>query len=301
MTAGERSVPLTAFIVGMVGIALFSVMDAVMKGLVLAIGTYATLFWRSLVSVSISSALYLPRRVGWPDKATLKLHLGRGALTTIMGVLFFWGLGHVPLAQAIALAFIAPLIAIYLAAAILHEPVGRRTVAASLVAFAGVLLIFAGQARADLGREAAIGSLAILASAVCYAVNIIMMRRQSLAAGPVEIGFFQNGTVVVLMLAALPVIGTALPTATTWPMIVLAAVLSTGSLMILSWAYARARASYLATTEYTSFLWAALFGWLFFRETVSFYTMAGAALIVAGCILAARTPQEADPSLEVAA
>ena len=301
MTAGGRSIPLTAFLVGMVGIALFSVMDAVMKGLVLAIGTYATLFWRSLVSVSLSSALYLPRRDGWPSRPTLKLHLGRGVLTTIMGVLFFWGLGRVPLAQAIALAFIAPLIAIYLAAAVLHEQVGKRTVAASLVAFAGVVMIFAGQARADLGREAMIGSLAILLSAVCYAVNIIMMRRQSLAAGPVEIGFFQNGTVAVLMLAAWPLIGMQVPDAANWLWIVVAAALSTGSLMILSWAYARAEASYLATTEYTSFLWAALFGWIFFREPVSLFTLAGAAMIVAGCILAARTPQEADPSLEVAA
>ena len=83
--------------------------------------------------------------------------------------------------------------------------------------------------------------------------------------------------------------------------ILLAAFLATTSLLLLSWAYARAQASYLATTEYTSFLWAALFGWVFFQERVSAFTIAGAAMIVGGCLLAARTPQEADPSLEVAA
>jgi S-adenosylmethionine uptake transporter len=57
----------------------------------------------------------------------------------------------------------------------------------------------------------------------------------------------------------------------------------------------------LATTEYTSFLWAALFGWLVFGERVSGYTLAGAMLIVSGCILAARRPEEASPSLEAAA
>ena len=290
-----------AFLVGMLGIALFSVMDAVMKGLVLAIGTYATLFWRSLVSVSISSALYLPRRNGWPSRQTLTLHLSRGALTTVMAVLFFWGLGRVPLAQAIALAFIAPLIALYLAAVVLHEKVGARTVGASFIAFAGVLLIFWGQAQADLGREALIGSIAILFSAVCYAVNIIMMRRQSLAAGPVEIGFYQNVTVAALMLLAWPLLMAEVPGLDRWGWIVIAAILSTGSLMLLGWAYARAEASYLATTEYTSFLWAALLGWLFFSEPVSLYTMAGASLIVAGCLLAARRPEEANPSLEVAA
>ena len=75
----------------------------------------------------------------------------------------------------------------------------------------------------------------------------------------------------------------------------------TTSLLLLSWAYARAQASYLATTEYTSFLWAALFGWLLFNESVSPFTLAGAAMIIGGCLLAARTPEEANPSMEVAA
>ncbi|MDQ3481869.1 MAG: EamA/RhaT family transporter, partial [Pseudomonadota bacterium] len=59
-------------------------------------------------------------------------------------------------------------------------------------------------------------------------------------------------------------------------------------------------ASYLAATEYTSFLWAVLFGWLFFDEIVSPFTLAGAVLIVAGYIMAARRPEEASPALEAA-
>jgi S-adenosylmethionine uptake transporter len=292
---------LTAFFVGVLGIALFSGMDAVMKGLVLAIGAYATMFWRNLVGVGLSGALYLGRGAQWPSRATMKLHVGRGALSTVMGFLFFWGLGRVPLAQAIALAFIAPLIALYLASAMLKETVGPRTVGASLIAFAGVLVIFVGQAQADLGREATIGSIAILASAVCYAFNIILMRAQSLAAGPTEIAFFQSLTVTIILAAIIPFAGVAIPDPSDWPWILFAALLAIASMLILSWAYARGEASYLAATEYTSFLWAALFGWLVFDETLSPYTLAGAAMIVAGCILAARTPQEADPSLEVAA
>ena len=72
-------------------------------------------------------------------------------------------------------------------------------------------------------------------------------------------------------------------------------------LILLGWAYARAEASYLAATEYTAFLWAALFGWLVFSEPLSPYTLAGAALIVAGCVLAARRPQESSAPLEAAA
>lgn len=295
-----RPTPLTAFLVGTLGIATFSGMDAVMKGLVLALGTYATMVWRMLAGVAMSGALFAARPHR-PDASAMRIHLYRGALTTVMAVLFFWGLARVPLAQAIALAFIAPLIALFLAAAFLRETIGPRTIGASLIAFAGVVLIFVGQAQADLGREAMLGSFAILVSAVCYAVNIILMRQQAQVAGPIEIAFFQNLIVAVLLLAAWPVMGGAdFPPAGQIPFVLLAAFLSTASLLLLSWAYAHAEASYLAATEYTSFLWAMLFGWLVFGESVSLYTLAGAALIVAGCVLAARTPQEVSPALEAA-
>jgi S-adenosylmethionine uptake transporter len=296
-----RPTPLTAFLVGTLGIATFSGMDAVMKGLVLALGTYVTMVWRMLAGVAMAGILFAARP-NRPDSKTMRIHLYRGSLTTIMAVLFFWGIARVPLAQAIALAFIAPLIAIFLAAAFLGETIGPRTIGASLIAFAGVSLIFVGQAQADLGHDALLGSFAILASAVCYAVNIILMRQQALVAQPIEIAFFQNLIVAVLLLAAWPVTGgAAFPPADQIPFVLLASFLSTASLLLLSWAYARAEASYLAATEYTSFLWAMLFGWLVFGESVSLYTLAGACLIVAGCFLAARTPRDISPALEASA
>ena len=290
--------PAIAFLVGTIGIALFSMMDAVMKHLVLVLGTYVTLLWRNAIGAGFAGMLYLPRRSPLPKRSTLRLHLARGVLTAVMAVLFFWGLARVPLAQGIALGFIAPLIALYLAAVWLDEKIGPRTLAGSLLAFAGVLVILLGQARAELGREALLGSLAILASAICYAVNIIMMRAQSLAADPVEIAFFQSATVALLLALAIPVMGWTVPPAAQWPWLALAAALATASLLALSWAYARAEASYLAATEYTSFLWAALLGWLIFAEPLSPFTLAGAALIVAGCFLAARRPGRASPVLE---
>jgi S-adenosylmethionine uptake transporter len=296
----HRQTMLTAFLVGMAGIATFSAMDAVMKGLVLAIGTYTTLFWRSLAGAAMTGLLFA-RHPHRPDRNTLKIHAARGLLGSVMAATFFWGLARVPMAQAIALAFIAPLIALFLAAVVLKESVSPRLIGASLVAFAGVLVIFAGQARAELGREAMLGSIAILASALCYAINIILMRRQAQASSPIEASFFQSLFMGTGLVAAAPVLGVTPPPLGQVPMILLAAILATTSLLLLSWAYARAQASYLATTEYSSFLWAALFGWIFFDETVSPFTVAGAAMIIGGCLLAARTPEEADPSLEVAA
>jgi S-adenosylmethionine uptake transporter len=297
----RRPDPNVAFLIAVVGIALFSAMDATMKGLVVAIGTFATLFWRSVINVLISSVLYLPTRGAWPDRTTIMIHLIRALVIAATSVLFFWGLGRVPLAQGIALTFIAPLISIYLAAAFLGEVVDRRTVLSSLLGFAGVLVILAGQAHADIAPQALLGSAAIIAAAVFYAINLVLMRQQSLVAGPVEVGFFQNLTIAVLMLAALPVLGTELPTLAIWPFVVLASVLSTGSLMILSWAYARAGASYLANTEYTAFLWALLFGWLIFHEALSIFTLCGTVLIVGACIFVTRRRTEASPGLEAVA
>ena len=295
-----RHNPVTAFLIGVLGIALFSGMDAVMKGLVLAIGTITTMFWRNLAGIFMSGALYLPKRSGWPARSTMRIHVARGVLSTAMGFLFFWGIGRVPLAQAISLAFIAPLIALYLAAVMLHEKVGARTVGASLIAFAGVVVIFIGQAQADLGREALIGSAAILASATLYALNIIIMRAQALVAEPLEITFFQSLIVTAVLLFVVPFTGFTFPPLAQWPLILFAAALAIASMLLLSWAYARAEASYLASTEYTAFLWAALFGWLVFHEPLSPFTLAGACMIVAGCVLAARKPQEASPALEAA-
>jgi drug/metabolite transporter (DMT)-like permease len=72
----------------------------------------------------------------------------------------------------------------------------------------------------------------------------------------------------------------------------IAALLAMCSLMLLSWAYARAEAQTLVTVEYTAFIWAAMIGWWLFREPVTIATIMGTALIVAGCIIATRKQVE---------
>jgi S-adenosylmethionine uptake transporter len=70
------------------------------------------------------------------------------------------------------------------------------------------------------------------------------------------------------------------------------ATLSVAAAMMVSWAYARAEAQVLVPVEYSGFLWAALFGWLFFAERVTLATVAGAVLIVIGCWIATRSPPQ---------
>jgi S-adenosylmethionine uptake transporter len=69
------------------------------------------------------------------------------------------------------------------------------------------------------------------------------------------------------------------------------------ALLLLSWSYARAEAQALVATEYTGFLWAALFGWWMFAEPVGPATLFGAALIVLGCWIATRWAGPANPPL----
>ena len=293
--------PFQAFLAALAAVATLSIMDAVMKHLVLAIGIFAVSVWRAVANLVLSAGLYLPRRLPWPTRKTLWIHVVRSVVVTVMAVLFFWGIGRVPLAQAIALTFIAPLIAMLLAPLFLDERLGARSIIGAVAAFAGVIVIVLGQAQTELGPRVLIGSVAILGSALCYSGNILMMRWQALAAKPLEINFFQSVVVMLLWIAALPLIGVP-----EWPRdqltwVIIASVLSTSGGLLFSWGYARGEASYLAVTEYSAFLWASALGWLVFRERVSLYTLAGAVLIVGGCLVAARRKIAAPPEIDVAA
>jgi S-adenosylmethionine uptake transporter len=293
--------PVQAFSAALGAVAVLSIMDAVMKHLVLAIGIVAVSVWRSAANLSLSTALYLPTRSGWPSVRTLRVHVIRGVVVTVMAALFFWGIGRVPLAQAIALTFIAPLIAMLLAAMFLDEQIGPSSIAGSLAAFAGVIVIVLGQARAEVADQVMLGIAAIIGSALCYAVNIVLMRRQALAARPLEINFFQSMTVMALWVLAVPLVG--MPA---WPAgqvgwVVIACLLSTSGTLLFAWAYARGPASYLAATEYSGFLWASALGWVVFHERLSLYTLAGAVLIVGGCLFAARGKVSEPPEIDVAA
>lgn len=293
--------PVKAFAVALAAVGALSIMDAIMKHLVIAIGIIAVSVWRALANLGISAVLYLPTRESWPSRATLRIHIARAVVVTVMAFLFFWGIGRVHLAQAIALTFIAPLLALLLAALFLGERIGRLSIVGSVLAFVGVMVIVVGQARVAIDADALLGTAAIIGSALTYAVNIVLMRHQALAARPLEINFFQSLTIMALWLVALPVVGIPALPAGQWHWIAVAAVLSTAGTLLFAWAYARGEASYLAVTEYSAFLWASALGWIVFTEKVTGYTISGAVLIVAGCLLASRRKAAIAPEIEVAA
>ncbi len=211
---------------------------------------------------------------------------------------FFWGLARPPLAEAIALSFIAPFIALYLAAVLLGERIGRLAIWGSLASMSGVMIIMLSKF-GDLAysEDAFLGTAAILISAALYGCNLVLVlgRWQAQIARPLQISFFQNLTVTAVLALAAPWLAHVVP-AGHWPSLLAAIALLLSGQILMSWAYARAEAQYLIPAEYTAFVWAAILGWIVFGEMVGLATIAGAGLIIAGCLIAASgKPKLAKP------
>jgi S-adenosylmethionine uptake transporter len=289
-----------AFTAAATGIAIYSVMDALMKRLSIESGAYSAVLWRSIVGATLLGTIFLIQRRPWPGLAAFKLHVARGATAGGSVLLFFWGLARVPMAQSVVLTFIAPLMALYLAAVFLGETIRRAVIIGSLVACLGVIVIAVGEAQAQASSDHVLGSIAIVAASVLYAGSLILLRQQAQAADPLEVALFTSVVLGGLLLIGAPWLS-GLPTVDQLPVIGTAAVFGSISAMLMAWAYGRAEAQVLAPVEYTAFIWAAILGWLIFGEGVSPFTVGGAGLIIAGCLVAVRGPSTVAPQTEAAA
>ena len=278
----------TPILIATLGMFFFSMMDAVMKAQALGLGTYNAVFWRMLLGAVFASLLYFPSGPQWPNLRALKIHLTRGTVAAVMAYLFFFGLTRVPLAQAIGLSFIAPIIALVLVAPLLGEQVGPNCKFAAFLGFAGVLVVLSGELSASVSDIDLMGALSILTSAVFYAFNLVLQRMQALIASPLEITFYQNSIVFLLLLLGAPFLAVLPDKAMLWGGSALAAALAILSLVLMSAAYRQAEAKRLLVIEYTAFIWAAALGWIFFSESLSGNTIAGTFLIVLGCFISAR-------------
>lgn len=285
MKSASATIPV---LVCTLAIFLLSAMDAGMKSLVIAVGVYNIILWRSVLATIASAAGWSARSRVRPGFRALRLHVLRAIIVGIVLITFFWGLARLPLAEAIGLSFIAPLFALFLAALILGERIRPQAVWAAVLGFLGVAVIVAGQFGAtSYSRETLLGTLSILVSTVFYGFNLILTRKQAQIASPIEIMFFQNLSLLIILSLAAPWIAQLLPQQYWLPLVGVTALSLTGQ-YLMSWSYARAEAQYLISTEYTAFIWAIALGWFFFGETVSWQTLAGAGLIIVSCWIAAR-------------
>ena len=289
---------LLPFAAALAGVGFLSLMDAFMKEAALMIGAYTATVLRAFIGAAMIAPVWLARGARMPSRSVWRLHWIRGVVSAFMALTFFYALTLLPLAEAIALSFIAPLIALYLARVLLGEMISRAAIGASVLGFAGTLVIVGGRiGQGEFDEGAALGVASLFISALLYAYNFIVIRQQAQVAGPLEIATFHSGIGGLVLLTLAPLLWAPLSGEALMPLLAAGALTAAGSLSI-AWAYARAPASVLVPTEYSGFIWASLLGWLFFREAVTWPTLAGTALIVAGCWLATRP---ARPSLEPAA
>lgn len=288
----SRHPPMMPILVALAAVGFLSLMDAFMKEASLAVGAYSAGLLRSTIGAAIAVPLWLWQGARWPGRQALRFHLIRGVVSAFMALSFFYSITKLPLAEAIAISFIAPVISLYLAAIILKEQIHRLAVVAALLGFAGTLVIIGGRIGAQaMSEDVTLGLAAILFSAVLYAYNLVLARQQAQVAGPLEIASFHSGVGALVLGLAAPWL-LELPDGETLANIGAAAVLTVCGATALAWAYAREEAQVLVPLEYSGFLWAALFGYLFFAEAVTPATLAGTALIVVGCWIAARKRPE---------
>lgn len=291
--AMSRFAPIAA---ALAGVAMLSLMDGFMKGAALAAGTYSATLLRSAIACALVAPIWLLRGGRWPKGEVLRLHLARGVVSAFMALTFFYALTELPIAEAIALSFVAPLLALYLARLLLGETIRRTAIGGSVLGFAGTLVIATGRLQnSDFDSGTALALLSLFVSALLYAFNFILIRQQSQRAAPLEIATFHGGVAAAILALGAPFHFTA-PPPDAWIQLGLAGLLTVGGAMAIAWAYARAEAQVLVPMEYSGFLWAALFGWLLFAEPVSWTTLAGVVLIVGGCVMASRSQQSEEPA-----
>jgi drug/metabolite transporter (DMT)-like permease len=210
-------------------------------------------------------------------------HLGRGVMGIISMFLNFAALARLPLMDATAISFAAPLITVVLAALLLAEHVRAYRWMAVSLGFAGVLvmlwpyldidgLFYAGEART-------VGAICAMIACFTNAGTVIQTRRLTDSETTSAIVFYFSLICALAGLVTLP-FGWVVPTWLELSGLVMIGVLGGLSHLMLTESYRYAPASVVAPFDYTAMIWAFLFGFAVFGELPSAFVFVGAAIVV---------------------
>lgn len=261
----------------LLAVILFSVMDAGLKWLsphypaiqVAAMRAMASLPFVIVYIVLRGSAASL-FKVRW------SLHLLRGILGISMLALFTFGIRSLPLSEAYSLFFIAPLLITILSVPLLKEKVGAARWIAIFVGLLGVLIVL----RPSPENLVSLGSLAILAAAVCYSISAIAVRLISRTDSSDSMVFWAMTMIAV---------GAGLIAAPNWQPIesqhflVLSGIGITGFFgqVAITAAFQKGEASVIAPFEYSALAWGMGLDWLLWQTLPDSIAMFGAVVIIA--------------------
>jgi len=214
---------------------------------------------------------------------------------------FFYAIAHLPLGEAMLLNYSSPLFIPFIAWLWIGEPIPGRIGWAIGAGFAGITLIL----KPGLGFLS-LASIVGLASGVLTATAMVAIRGLAREEPTTRIVFYFGA---VCSLASAPPLlwGWRTPSLATLALLVLVGVLATSGQLLLTRAYALAPAAHIGPFTYSSVVFAALFGWLFWGEVPDAFSLAGALLVGLAGFLAIRVmgpraeeaPEEAIPEAGV--
>lgn len=214
-------------------------------------------------------------------------HAGRGLLMTVAAFSFYLGLALLPLAEVTAIAFSAPLFVTVLAILFLGERPGSGQWMGVLAGFGGVVLIIRP------GTDAfALAAFAPLLTALAYA--LFMLSARLMTSDERLWTTMTYATLVPLAIsAALLPWSWQMPAAAHMPFIVASGLCGGLAIGLITQGFRTAAASSVAPFEYTGMVWAVIFGWLFWNEVPSGWTIVGAGVIAACGVFLAWEHQRA--------
>jgi drug/metabolite transporter (DMT)-like permease len=222
------------------------------------------------------------------------IQAGRGAAVALATLCFFLGVMAMPLADATAIQFTSPILTALLAPLVLGERTRPATWAATLLAFAGVLVVL----RPNLAE---IGAASLFPLGAAFGMSwLMMLNRMSAGIAPVMVMQFLLGVVAAPLLVAAAILLHFAGFAVDWPApeivlkcLAVALFATLGHTLIFA-AVARASASVVAPMTYVQLLVAAGLGWFWFGDRLDAATFGGAALIIAGGLLLWRAQRVED-------
>jgi drug/metabolite transporter (DMT)-like permease len=204
------------------------------------------------------------------------LHIVRSLF--LFGITFanFVALRYLQLDQTISITFSMPFFVALLAGPMLGEWIGLRRWIATMVGFAGILFIVQPSAA---GVHPAM--LASLAAALCYALYNITTRLLAATESTATLMFYSSAIGTLLSTLPLPWFWTAPTDASVIVNMALTGLYGGAGHLLLVLAHRRAPAAVLAPFLYMQIIWMVLFGWLLFAQVPSYWTLVGAAIVVA--------------------
>lgn len=268
------------------GIAVGSAMDATIKYLSQTNHVLLVAFGRYLFGALFSFAIWV--HAGRPRITTemWRAHGLRGVVIALCATMFFWSLSVLPLAEAVTLSFVYPLLAPFAARLMLGERIRLSSVIAAIVGFAGVLVAMQGAPAQAQSPMHTLGVVAALVAATLFSVAILLLRARSQSDGAAIVGLMTS--VVPGAILAAPALAIAAPPhLEQWPLFLQMGALAATFMYLMARAYAKAEAQALAPIHYTELLWASLAGYLVFHETPRLQIYLGAVLIIAACLYTA--------------